>query len=605
MKRKAHLALLLCIGLPIFAQTFSYNQAKLLNDYFFYNTTSSDVSYLYDNKFVVCWVGESPDKSEVNIYCKICNTTASEESSEIKVNTSLLGNTRTFPSISNLSDDGFVVCWSHSNNGLLTGIYGQVFNGNGSKRGDEFFLSSQTSSYHANVPDVTNLTEGGFVTSWTYGPYSGAQNLNICYQIFNSDVSKRGDKFTVEIDNIYQYNPSVCNLKNEQFVICWQSQNSDDNSGIVYQIFDNDGAKSSSQFHVNSNSFYKNSNPSIICLKDGHFVIWWQRLHQDRNHWGVFGQIYKNDGSPIGDEIKIDTDIFLDQRVPTVCSLSDSGFVICWSSGYKIGCQLFDKNGKKRGHEFCVNLGFQLYEALSVSDLGNNGFVVVWVGPDKNYGNSFGIYGKYYLNNELNHQLVPFSLLEPANDAIIKSIETSLKWQIPSFMHINLPWELEYHIYIDENEGFSSPKIIDTIYDTLYTITDLSPNNTYFWKILAKNIEGDSIWSSQTNGFYVSQDAVSIDIDRDKFPKSFVLLQNYPNPFNPTTTITYEIPKEVTVELSVNNINGKLVKTLVKSRMSAGKYNVIWDASKVSSGIYIYQLKAGDFIYQKKCVFLR
>jgi hypothetical protein len=94
------------------------------------------------------------------------------------------------------------------------------------------------------------------------------------------------------------------------------------------------------------------------------------------------------------------------------------------------------------------------------------------------------------------------------------------------------------------------------------------------------------------------------------FPSSVKLNGNYPNPFNPTTTINYSLKENSKVELKIYNIKGQLIKTLVNEFKPAGEHSVIWngtdDSGKpVSSGIYFYKLKAGDFQKVKKMVFLK
>ena len=76
----------------------------------------------------------------------------------------------------------------------------------------------------------------------------------------------------------------------------------------------------------------------------------------------------------------------------------------------------------------------------------------------------------------------------------------------------------------------------------------------------------------------------------DKTPQNFSLSQNYPNPFNPGTTIKYQLPVSSNVELSIYNILGQKIATLVKSRQEAGRYTTTWDASGYPSGVYIYQI---------------
>jgi len=90
-------------------------------------------------------------------------------------------------------------------------------------------------------------------------------------------------------------------------------------------------------------------------------------------------------------------------------------------------------------------------------------------------------------------------------------------------------------------------------------------------------------------------------------PKDYNLSQNYPNPFNPVTTIKYEIPEISFVTLKVYDVLGNEVALLVNEEKSAGKYSIEFkvDNVELSSGIYFYQLRAGDFFETKKMVFLK
>jgi len=93
-------------------------------------------------------------------------------------------------------------------------------------------------------------------------------------------------------------------------------------------------------------------------------------------------------------------------------------------------------------------------------------------------------------------------------------------------------------------------------------------------------------------------------------PEKFTLHQNYPNPFNPETTIRFDLATSVFVQLKIFNILGQEVRVLTKRNYTAGSYDLIWNGrdesdSDVASGIYIYQLRAGDLIINKKLVLMR
>jgi len=103
---------------------------------------------------------------------------------------------------------------------------------------------------------------------------------------------------------------------------------------------------------------------------------------------------------------------------------------------------------------------------------------------------------------------------------------------------------------------------------------------------------------------------VSIENGRDITPAEFALEQNYPNPFNPMTTIDYQVNKTGNVQLTVFNVLGEKVKTLVNEHKNVGSYSISWNGTdengkNMSSGIYFYTLKKGPNISMKKMVLIK
>ena len=92
-------------------------------------------------------------------------------------------------------------------------------------------------------------------------------------------------------------------------------------------------------------------------------------------------------------------------------------------------------------------------------------------------------------------------------------------------------------------------------------------------------------------------------------PTKFLLSQNFPNPFNPNTTIRYQIPVRSIVTLKLYDILGREIITLVNEGEAAGNYNIDFNASSaaggLASGVYFYQLKAGDYTSVKKMILLK
>jgi hypothetical protein len=104
--------------------------------------------------------------------------------------------------------------------------------------------------------------------------------------------------------------------------------------------------------------------------------------------------------------------------------------------------------------------------------------------------------------------------------------------------------------------------------------------------------------------------ATSIGNSPNSTPSGFVLQQNYPNPFNPSTTIAYQLAKDSEVSLTVYNLAGQEIRTLVNKRQSAGPQQVVWDGkdlhgNQVASGIYLYRLKTENNIQTRKMILMK
>ncbi len=114
-------------------------------------------------------------------------------------------------------------------------------------------------------------------------------------------------------------------------------------------------------------------------------------------------------------------------------------------------------------------------------------------------------------------------------------------------------------------------------------------------------------WLAQRNEEYANIDWIYYDAVKDPgiLPSEFRLLQNYPNPFNPSTKIQYAISSRQLVILKVYDMLGREVATLVNEEQKAGNYEVEFNGSNLASGIYIYRLKAGNFIATKKMLLIK
>jgi hypothetical protein len=155
--------------------------------------------------------------------------------------------------------------------------------------------------------------------------------------------------------------------------------------------------------------------------------------------------------------------------------------------------------------------------------------------------------------------------------------------------------------FTDLTENFSQNTVISKL--------DGLPVGSLIWddaKLAAFSSSYD--WEKVNAGF-LAAGGKEFDVTGIKevtnLPHKYSLSQNYPNPFNPTTNINFSLEKSSNVTLEIYNILGQRVATLVNKYMQTGSYTFQFDASKLSSGVYIYRIEAGEFNSARKMIVLK
>ena len=142
------------------------------------------------------------------------------------------------------------------------------------------------------------------------------------------------------------------------------------------------------------------------------------------------------------------------------------------------------------------------------------------------------------------------------------------------------------------------------IQSNLNSRTDISGDWTVFATDGVDTTLSDDIWN-------ITLDASDVlSVDGEVLPTVFALHQNYPNPFNPTTQIRYDLPEDANVNITIYDIMGRSIRSLVNSKQIAGYRSIQWNATNnlgepVSAGMYIYTIQAGEFRQVRKMVLLK
>jgi hypothetical protein len=187
-------------------------------------------------------------------------------------------------------------------------------------------------------------------------------------------------------------------------------------------------------------------------------------------------------------------------------------------------------------------------------------------------------------------------LVSPEDGSVGIAVDTMLIWKAAEHAetyHFQLSKDLDCTTCIVDSSGITTSS---------FEVSGLERLTTYYWRVKAMNEGGESDWSEIWR--FTTAD-VTIVLAELGIPTDYILFQNYPNPFNPSTVIRYGIPERSNVILTVYNSLGQKVTTLINEGQEARFYEITFDASHLSSGVYIYRLQTGEYVESRKLLLLK
>ncbi|CCC96833.1 calcium-binding protein [Azospirillum baldaniorum] len=203
--------------------------------------------------------------------------------------------------------------------------------------------------------------------------------------------------------------PDVTVLPNGNYVVTWHSLGQDNNTvnpntscGVYSQLYRADGTPIGGESLVNTYTLYAQYGQRVTALSDGRYLIVWQSENQDGSGWGTYGQRFAADGSRIGDEFRVNANAPDTQYLPSVAGLAGGGFVASWTYGLNpqshtdIHLRRFDAFGNAVTGDVLVNgttAGHQ--DNSEVVGLSDGGFLVLWQSQGQD-GSGYGLYARRY-----------------------------------------------------------------------------------------------------------------------------------------------------------------------------------------------------------------
>ncbi len=161
---------------------------------------------------------------------------------------------------------------------------------------------------------------------------------------------------------------------------------------------------------------------------------------------------------------------------------------------------------------------------------------------------------------------------------------------------------IDYLWTISENPEFTKIADQKSVKNTTltYNLPSALTRSMYFWNVQAFSSSGLNAKTKNTGSFGMP---VSVKERESELPVTFALQQNYPNPFNPQTTIAFDLAKTAQAIVTIYNVDGKAISTLVNETLQAGRHERVWNAQTLASGIYFAELRVlddGKLLYQSR-----
>lgn len=186
------------------------------------------------------------------------------------------------------------------------------------------------------------------------------------------------------------------------------------------------------------------------------------------------------------------------------------------------------------------------------------------------------------------------------NGLTITLVDSSLK------LEWNKVSDLDFQFYIVERDHFvqfTNPQTFE-MENSYFLVSDYNSEEDYFYRVYSVDHAGN------ISDHSTIMDATALSNQNLAFPQKYSLEQNYPNPFNPFTRLKYSLVKESHVKITIHDLVGNEVSSLINENQIAGYHSLQWNATdnqgyKVSAGLYFYRIEAGDFVATKNMILMK
>lgn len=612
-----------------------------------------------NGEFIVVWDSWNQDGGDRGVYAQRFDAAGNKVGNEFRVNITI-AYSQAKPRVKYFSDSKFIIIWeSFKQDGSGYGMYGRIFNADGTPNTNEFQINSYTQDYQW-FGDVEIFNDDSFIIVWCSWEQDGDDG-GIYVQRFNPAGVKTGSEMRInKTTSQYQWLPIVKKLSGKNAAVVWSSWKQDGSrEGIVAAFIDENNQRYTFETIVNSYSNSFQWEPDFIVTASDEILVTWSSWKQFSNDYDIVAKRIKPE-KPQG---VINPSFNLHPSGTTTAKIIthvvDSTALI--GHTYKVSFQvpgssdtvyakIEDQNTLQiKVQNFPVNKGVNTFYLTPTFDGAAVEFLPQFkleLDPSPYFINASG-------SNLIFSYVLPTSgqkLLAPIDIALIwGSTDTLPGGQYTAPLDTALSTNGQKNIFVP----FKARNVKDNSKLTLL-VKELAATKNFKWDpkedivfitpppyqvnpfnthaqintnipvgtIVLPNI-GDTnfvltkrpITPADTFYFTTNRAFIISDINNENIlVNDFELYQNYPNPFNPTTTIKFTIaPSPLSfgegtgVRLLVFDILGREVATLLNERLNPGTYTIDFNAGqyKMASGVYFYTLNAGPYNKTKKMILIR
>ncbi len=621
----------------------------LINSHIERSQTAPSVAMAADGSFIVVWESWFQDGGDRGIYGQRFDANANRIGDEFQIN-STTAFSQARPRVVYTKQGKFVVIWESWNQDNTTpsgyGVFGQLFDAEARKLGDEFYVNTYTKDYQW-FGDVAAFNDGGFAVIWCSWEQDGDDG-GIYLQLFDSAANKVGVEIPVnKTTQHYQWLPRITKTFDDDFAVIWSSWKQDGSrEGVYIRFFDRRGDAKSFETRINLTTESYQWEPVMVATGEDEIAAVWSSWAQFSDNYDIVGRIF-SPPMPMGmlnlEAINNENGISTSKVIVHVMDpseLTGDSYELSFHTAEDdalLGDIVNLNTQQKLVSDFPLNRGSgylyltPIFEGVAVEiipvfklaiDLEQSCFV-------NNSGSNVRINIEKIIDSRRNVAPIDVAIIWGSNDTL-----ASGEYSVPSdtaLFDVKIPfkgWDLsqdqELDIWVieengsknkrwDVNEKFriiTPPPYRERASDSHVEISVIPPE-----KDMILPASGDTVFIytkrpltvDDTFRFTASEENIVTRVETSKrfTPERFSLEQNYPNPFNPRTTLVYYLPKSSSVELTVFNVMGQKVATLVSDSQAAGRHRLRFDAVGMANGVYFYTLSTGKELLTGKMLLMK